>query len=143
MAFLLLTCAPAQPSGTTPDIVPQLKRATINLPQTKENPIIKLVNFHAIDYPTPVNINHSRNFGFLSAFRSGIQIVTGILLAMNHTPNMELAMASVEHITRDVDYGRPMRYVHANGASMFFIVVYIHMARGLYFGSYMSPKELP
>ena len=62
---------------------------------------------------------------------------------MNYTPNMELAMASVEHIMRDVDYGRLMRYVHANGASMFFIVVYIHMARGLYFGSYMSPKELP
>jgi ubiquinol-cytochrome c reductase cytochrome b subunit len=107
------------------------------------NPIIKLVNYHVIDYPTPVNINYLWNFGFLSAFCLGIQIVTGILSAMNYTPNVDLAMASVEHIMRDVDYGWLMRYIHANGASMFFIVVYIHIARGLYSGSYMSPKELP
>jgi quinol-cytochrome oxidoreductase complex cytochrome b subunit len=107
------------------------------------NPIIKLVDHHVITYPTPVNLNYLWNFGFLSAFCLGIQMVTGILLAMNYTPNVDLAMASVEHIMRDVDYGWLMRYIHANGASMFFIVVYIHIARGLYFGSYMSPKELP
>ena len=109
----------------------------------KDNPIIKIVNFHVIDYPTPSNINYWWNFGFLSAFCLGIQIVTGILLAMNYTPHVDLAMASVEHIMRDIDYGWLIRYAHANGASMFFIMVYIHMGRGLYYGSYMAPKELP
>lgn len=109
----------------------------------KDNPIIKIVNFHVIDYPTPSNLNYWWNFGFLSAFCLGIQIVTGILLAMNYTPHVDLAMASVEHIMRDIDYGWLIRYAHANGASMFFIMVYIHMGRGLYYGSYMSPKELP
>ncbi len=109
----------------------------------KDNPIIKIVNFHVIDYPTPSNLNYWWNFGFLSAFCLGIQIITGILLAMNYTPHVDLAMASVEHIMRDIDYGWLIRYAHANGASMFFIMVYIHMGRGLYYGSYMSPKELP
>jgi quinol-cytochrome oxidoreductase complex cytochrome b subunit len=109
----------------------------------KDNPIIKIVNFHVIDYPTPSNLNYWWNFGFLSAFCLGIQIVTGILLAMNYTPHVDLAMASVEHIMRDIDYGWLIRYAHANGASMFSIMVYTHMGRGLYYGSYMSPKELP
>lgn len=109
----------------------------------KENPIIKVINYHIIDYPTPVNLNYLWNFGFLSALCLGIQIVTGILLAMNYTPHVDLAMASVEHIMRDIDYGWLIRYSHANGASMFFIMVYIHIARGLYYGSYMKPKELP
>lgn len=108
----------------------------------KNNPVLKIVNFHAIDYPTPVNLNYWWNFGFLSAFCLGIQIVTGILLAMNYTPHVDLAMASVEHIMRDIDYGWLIRYTHANGASMFFVMVYIHIARGLYYGSYMPPKEL-
>lgn len=107
------------------------------------NPLIKIVNFHVIDYPTPVNLNYWWNFGLLSAFCLGIQIVTGILLAMNYTPHVDLAMASVEHIMRDIDYGWLIRYAHANGASMFFIMVYIHIARGLYYGSYMEPKALP
>jgi len=109
----------------------------------KDNPIIKIVNFHILDYPTPTNLSYWWNFGFLSAFCLIIQIVTGILLAMNYTPHVDLAMASVEHIMRDVDYGWLIRYIHANGASMFFIMVYIHIARGLYYGSYMAPKELP
>jgi quinol-cytochrome oxidoreductase complex cytochrome b subunit len=109
----------------------------------KNNPLIKMVNFHVVDYPTAVNLSYMWNFGFLSAFCLGVQIVTGILLAMNYTPHVDLAMSSVEHIMRDVDYGWLIRYTHANGASMFFIVVYIHIARGLYYGSYMSPKELP
>jgi quinol-cytochrome oxidoreductase complex cytochrome b subunit len=107
------------------------------------NPIIKLASYHVIDHPTPVNPSHWWNFGPSSAFRLGIQIVTGILLAMNYTPHVDLAMVSVEHIMRDIDYGWLIRYAHANGASMFFIMVYIHIARGLYYGSYMSPKELP
>lgn len=109
----------------------------------KNNPLIKIVNYHIVDYPTPINLNYLWNFGFLSAICLGIQIVTGILLAMNYTPHVDLAMASVEHIMRDIEYGWLIRYIHANGASMFFIVVYIHIARGLYYGSYMSPKELP
>lgn len=109
----------------------------------KDNPIIKIVNFHVIDYPTPSNINYWWNSGSPSAFRLGIQIVTGILSAMNYTPHVDLAMASVEHIMRDIDYGWLIRYAHANGASMFFIMVYTHMGRGSYYGSYMSPKELP
>lgn len=109
----------------------------------KNNPLIKIVNYHIVDYPTPINLNYLWNFGFLSAICLGIQIVTGILLAMNYTPHVDLAMASVEHIMRDIEYGWLIRYIHANGASMFFIIVYIHIARGLYYGSYMSPKELP
>jgi len=109
----------------------------------KDNPLIKIFNQHIVDYPTPVNLNYLWNFGFLSAMCLIVQIVTGILLAMNYTPHVDLAMASVEHIMRDVDYGWLVRYCHANGASMFFIVVYIHIARGLYYGSYMTPRELP
>ena len=109
----------------------------------KDNPIIKIVNLHAIDYPTPANPNHRRNLGSLSAFCLGIQIVTGISSAMNHTPHVDPAMASVEHTTRDTDHGRSMRYIHANGASMSSTMVHIHTGRGPYYGSYMSPKELP
>ncbi len=109
----------------------------------KDNPLIKIFNHHIIDYPTPINISYWWNFGFLSAMCLIIQIITGILLAMNYTPHIDLAMASVEHIMRDIDYGWLIRYTHANGASMFFIVVYIHIARGLYYGSYMKPRELP
>ena len=70
-----------------------------------------------------------------------IQILTGIFLAMHYTPHIDLAFASVEHIMRDVNYGWLLRYIHANGASMFFIVVYIHIFRGLYFGSYIRPRH--
>ena len=109
----------------------------------RENPIIQMGSYHIVDYPTPVNLSHRRNPGPLPASCSGIQTVTGISSATNHTPHVDSAMASVEHIMRDIDYGWLMRYTHANGASMFFIMVYIHIARGLYYGSYMSPKELP
>jgi len=71
-----------------------------------------------------------------------IQIVTGIFLAMHYTPHIDLAFLSVEHIMRDVNYGWLVRYIHANGASAFFLVVYIHMFRGLYYGSYTYPREL-
>nr|WCH57925.1 apocytochrome b [Hypnea nidifica] len=106
-----------------------------------KQPLIKLVNDHLIEYPTPINLHYAWNFGFLSGMCLVIQIITGIFLAMHYTPHVDLAFASVEHIMRDVNYGWLLRYIHANGASMFFIVVYIHIFRGLYFGSYTKPRQ--
>lgn len=93
-------------------------------------------------YDAPRNLNYWWNFGSLAGFMLVVQIVTGIVLVMHYTPHVDYAFASVEHIMRDVNYGWLLRYVHANGASMFFIVVYIHMFRGLYYGSYKSPREV-
>lgn len=104
-------------------------------------PLISIVNTHLISYPTPINIHYAWNFGFLASICLIIQILTGIFLAMHYTPHVDLAFLSVEHIMRDVNYGWLLRYIHANGASMFFIVVYIHIFRGLYFGSYSKPKQ--
>nr|YP_009684864.1 apocytochrome b [Gloiopeltis furcata]BBK20777.1 apocytochrome b [Gloiopeltis furcata] len=106
-----------------------------------KRPLISTINNHLIDYPTPINIHYAWSFGFLSAMCLIIQIVTGIFLAMHYTPHVDLAFASVEHIMRDVNYGWLLRYIHANGASMFFIVVYLHIFRGLYFGSYTRPRH--
>nr|WCH57877.1 apocytochrome b [Catenella fusiformis] len=103
--------------------------------------VISIVNEHLIDYPTPINIHYAWNFGFLSSICLVVQILTGIFLAMHYTPHIDLAFISVEHIMRDVNYGWLLRYIHANGASMFFIVVYIHIFRGLYFGSYTKPRH--
>jgi len=108
----------------------------------KEPPIISVFNNHLIDYPTPVNISYWWGFGFLSGMFLGVQLVTGIFLAMHYAPNIQLAFLSVEHIMRDVNYGWLIRYIHANGASFFFLAVYIHIFRGLYSGSYAKPKEL-
>nr|AYR06592.1 cytochrome b [Lithothamnion sp.] len=110
--------------------------------QLLKKPFISTINDHLINYPTPINIHYAWNFGFLASMCLIIQIVTGIFLAMHYTPHVALAFASLEHIMRDVNYGWLLRYVHANGASMFFIVVYIHMFRGLYFGSYTKPRHL-
>jgi ubiquinol-cytochrome c reductase cytochrome b/c1 subunit len=93
-------------------------------------------------FPTPRNFNYLWNFGALAMINLVIMIATGIFLAMNYTPHETMAFDSVERIMRDVNYGWLLRYVHANGASMFFIVVYIHMLRGLYYGSYKTPREL-
>jgi len=103
-------------------------------------PIINLLNDHLIDYPTPVNINYLWNFGSMAGIFLVVQIVTGIFLAMHYTPHVDLAFLSVEHIMRDVNNGWLLRYLHANGASMFFGVVYIHVARGIYYGSYQKPR---
>jgi ubiquinol-cytochrome c reductase cytochrome b subunit len=108
----------------------------------KNQPLVKLVNDHLIDYPTPSNISLFWNYGFLAGMCLGIQIITGILLAMHYTPHGDLAFLSVEHIMRDVNGGWLLRYTHANGASMFFIVVFIHVGRGLYYGSYTYPRGL-
>jgi ubiquinol-cytochrome c reductase cytochrome b subunit len=108
----------------------------------KKNPLLSLVNSYIVDSPQPSNISYVWNFGSLLATCLGIQIVTGVLLAMHYTPNVDLAFVSVEHIMRDVNYGWMIRYIHANVASFFFIFVYLHIARGLYFGSYKSPRIL-
>ena len=93
-------------------------------------------------YPTPKNLNYWWNFGSLLGFVLVVMIVTGITLAMHYTPHVDHAFNSVERIMRDVNYGWLIRYVHMNGASMFFLVVYIHIFRGLYYGSYKAPREL-
>nr|YP_010027342.1 apocytochrome b [Sarcopeltis skottsbergii]QOS04463.1 apocytochrome b [Sarcopeltis skottsbergii] len=106
-----------------------------------KRPLISIVNDHLIDYPTPINIHYAWNFGWLASICLIIQIVTGVFLAMHYTPHVDLAFASVEHIMRDVNYGWLLRYIHTNGASMFFITVYTHIFRGLYFGSYTKPRH--
>ncbi|MGJ8537035.1 MAG: cytochrome b [Parasphingopyxis sp.] len=106
-------------------------------------PLPRLVfNSVGAGYPVPRNLNYFWNFGVLSGLALVIQIVTGIVLAMHYAANSEIAFASVEHIMRDVNSGWLMRYLHANGASFFFIVVYIHIFRGLYYGSYKAPREM-
>jgi quinol-cytochrome oxidoreductase complex cytochrome b subunit len=105
-------------------------------------PVFSWVDHHLRDYPAPRNLNYWWNFGSLAGIALVVQIVTGILLAMHYTADAKLAFDSVEHIMRNVNAGWLMRYVHANGASMFFLVVYIHIFRGLYYGSYKSPREV-
>ncbi len=97
---------------------------------------------HLQHYPAPKNLNYWWNFGSLAGFMLVVMIVTGLVLSMQYTPSVDGAFDSVERIMRDVNYGWLLRYVHMNGASMFFIVVYIHIFRGLYFGSYKPPREI-
>jgi quinol-cytochrome oxidoreductase complex cytochrome b subunit len=107
----------------------------------KKHPLLS-AGYHFVGYyPVPSNITYFWNFGLVAGICLAIQLVTGIALAMHYAPDVNLAFLSVEHIMRDVNYGWLLRYVHANGASMFFIVVYIHLFRGLYFGSYMHPRQ--
>jgi len=120
--------------------------------RTWKNPIIKWVDHrlpvftfldHAIvEYPTPRNLNYWWNFGSLAGVILVVLIGTGIILAMNYTPHTSMAFDSVERIMRDVNYGWLIRYLHSNGGSMFFICVYIHIFRGMYYGSYKEPREL-
>ena len=105
-------------------------------------PVFSWTNKHLIDYPAPRNLNYWWNFGSLAGILLVLQIVTGVVLAMHYTPHADLAFDSVEHIMRDVEWGWLMRYLHANGGSMFFAVVYIHLFRGLYYGSYKAPREI-
>ena len=105
-------------------------------------PIFSFVSHELYEYPTPRNLNYWWNFGSLAGIVLVIMIVTGITLAMHYTPHTALAFDSVERIMRDVNYGWLIRYIHMNGASMFFIIVYIHIFRGLYFGSYKAPREI-
>lgn len=105
-------------------------------------PIFSFMDAQMNQYPTPKNLNYFWNFGSLAGIMLVIMIVSGIALAMSYTPHTEFAFASVERIMRDVNSGWLIRYLHVNGASMFFIVVYIHMFRGLYYGSYKAPREI-
>lgn len=105
-------------------------------------PIISLVRGSFVDFPTPKNLNYWWTFGGILAFVLFAQIITGVVLVMHYAPNTAIAFDSVEHIMRDVNFGWMLRYLHANGASMFFIAVYIHIFRGLYYGSYKAPREI-
>ena len=104
-------------------------------------PLLTLTH-HLTDYPTPKNLNYWWTFGGILTFCLITQIITGLVLAMHYVAHADLAFSSVEHIMRDVNYGWLIRYVHANGASMFFLAVYIHIFRALYYGSYKSPREM-
>ena len=105
-------------------------------------PILRFANDTISTYPTPRNLNIWYTFGGILTFCLGVQIVTGIVLAMHYVPNANMAFDSVENIMRNVNYGWLLRYIHANGASMFFLAVYIHIFRGLYYGSYKAPREM-
>ncbi|MES0041872.1 cytochrome b N-terminal domain-containing protein [Mesorhizobium sp. M0091] len=105
-------------------------------------PVFTFVNHELNDYPTPRNLNYLWNFGSLAGFMLVVMIFTGVVLAMHYTADSKLAFGSVEHIMRDVNYGWMIRYIHLNGASFFFIATYIHIFRGLYYGSYKAPREL-
>ncbi len=107
-----------------------------------KNSINAFLTSHIVDYPTPSNLNYFWSFGSLAGLCLVIQLVTGIFLAMHYTTHVDFAFNSVEHIMRDVNNGWLIRYLHANGASFFFIVIYCHIFRGLYFGSYMTPRGL-
>jgi len=108
----------------------------------KSHPLLKMVNSYVIDSPQPSNISYLWNFGSLLAFCLIIQIITGVTLGMHYTPNVLEAFDSVEHIMRDVNNGWLIRYLHSNTASAFFFIVYLHIGRGLYYGSYKAPRTL-
>ncbi|NQX95841.1 MAG: cytochrome b N-terminal domain-containing protein, partial [Erythrobacter sp.] len=93
-------------------------------------------------YPVPRNLNYMWNFGVLSGFFLMVQIITGVVLAMHYAADTSVAFASTEHIMRNVNYGWLLRYAHANGASFFFIVIYLHIFRGLFYSSYKAPREM-
>ncbi len=105
-------------------------------------PIVGLVHSSFVAYPTPRNLNYWWTFGGILSFMLAVQIITGIVLVMHYTPHVDMAFNSVEHLMRDVNFGWLLRYLHANGASMFFLAVYIHMFRGMYYGSYKAPREV-
>jgi len=108
----------------------------------KTHPLLSLLNSYLVDSPQPSNLSYLWNFGSLLGFCLIIQIVTGVTLAMHYTPSISEAFDSVEHIMRDVNNGWLIRYLHSNTASAFFFLVYLHMGRGLYYGSYKAPRTL-
>jgi len=113
----------------------------VNLKRFNKTYLVALIDSHVIHYPAPITLTYAWSFGSLAGVCLVIQMISGIFLAMHYTPHVDLAFSSVEYIMRDIKNGWLIRYVHANGASMFFIVVYAHMCRGLYYGSYMEPRQ--
>ena len=121
-------------------------------PKKYKNPVLNWIEFRLPiisyfereygDYPMPKNCNYFWSFGALATIILVVMIVSGIFLAMNYTPHTDMAFDSVERIMRDVNYGWLLRYIHSNGAAFFFIVIYIHILRGMYYGSYKYPREL-
>ena len=107
----------------------------------KKDNLLSVFNATLVDYPTPVNISYFWNYGVLSAFFLVLQIVTGVFLAMHYVPSVDQAFVSIEKLVRNVEFGWLLRYLHANGASFFFVMVYLHIARGLYYGSYVYPTH--
>jgi ubiquinol-cytochrome c reductase cytochrome b subunit len=105
-------------------------------------PIIRMAHDTVLAFPTPKNLNYWWTFGGILSLMLGLQIVTGIVLAMHYVPHVDYAFNSVERIMRDVNYGWLIRYMHASGASMFFLAVYVHIFRNLYYGSYKAPREV-
>jgi ubiquinol-cytochrome c reductase cytochrome b/c1 subunit len=105
-------------------------------------PLLGLMHSSFVAYPTPKNLNYWWTFGAILSFMLAMQILTGVILAMHYTPEASMAFRSVESIVRDVNYGWLLRNMHATGASMFFFAVYVHMFRGLYYGSYKEPREV-
>ena len=105
-------------------------------------PLFTMMNKEYAVFPTPKNFNYFWNFGAIASVQLIVMVATGVLLAMHYVPNAHMAYGSVQTIMRDVNYGWLLRYIHANGATMFFIVVYVHIFRGIYYGSYKNPREL-
>ena len=115
--------------------------APINMARINKSHLFAIIDSHIIHYPAPICLTYAWSFGSLAGLSLVIQIVSGLLLSIHYTANINLAFHSIEYIMRDVNNGWLIRYTHANGASMFFIVVYAHMCRGLYYGSYMAPRQ--
>lgn len=105
-------------------------------PIRKSHPVVKIINSSLVDLPAPRNFSTWWNFGSLLGLCLGIQIITGLLLTIRYSPHIDIAFSSVAHITRDVNYGWALRNIHANGASAFFLCLYLHVGRGIYYGSY-------
>lgn len=114
----------------------------LNVSRVNKNYILNLVDSHIIHYGSPITLTYAWSFGSLAGLCLVIQMLSGIFLAMHYSPHIDLAFSSIEYIMRDVNNGWLVRYMHANGASMFFIVVYLHIGRGLYYGSYMAPRQM-
>ena len=108
----------------------------------KSHPFLKLVNAYVIDHSQPTNISYMWNFGSLLGVCLVVQIITGVTLAMHYNPSVAEAFNSIEHIMRDVNNGWLVRYLHSNTASAFFFLVYLHIGRGIYYGSYRAPRTL-
>ena len=104
-------------------------------------PLSEAIKHELTEYPVPRNLNYMWSFGFLAMFILFTQLISGIFLAMHYKPDVAMAFDSVQHIMRDVNYGWLIRYIHSTGASAFFAIVFIHIGRTLYYGSYRRPRE--